>query len=435
MLSINKVKTGWVTVTAILVANMIGSGIFTSLGFQLVSTTNTWSIILLWILGAIMALFGAFSYAELGTNMIRSGGEYHFLSRIYHPLIGYLSGWISVTVGFAGPIGLAAMAIGEYTEVITHFSPTLVAVTLVILITLFHLKNIKSSSHFQNITTGIKLSLLFILIIFGFYLTPEQSSFDWSASWQSEIYLPAFAISFVYVTFSYSGWNAAAYIIDEIKDVKKNLAKILVLGTLLVSIVYILLNIVFLRQASLIQLQGQLEIGQIVSINMFGETSGKIISAAIAFMLVSSISAMIWAGPRVLTVMAEDYQIWRYFKKKNKNNIPVRSICLQSIIAIALIVSGTFEQVLIYSAFVLNLSTAITVAGLFILRKKGVDKSAYKSKLYPFSQIVFLVLSIWILGYLIYDRPYESLFGMLNLMLGLATYLYDKYKNGLKTKF
>lgn len=422
-----KTKIGWITVTAIVVANMIGSGIFTSLGFQLVSTTNTWSIILLWLLGAIMALFGAFSYAELGTNLIRSGGEYHFLSRIYHPVIGYLSGWISVTVGFAGPIGLAAMAIGEYTEAFTHLSPTLVAIILILLITLFHLKDIKRSSNFQNVTTGIKLALLFILIIFGFYLIPEQSSIDWSNNWQSEIYLPAFAISFVYVTFSYSGWNAAAYIIDEIKDVQKNLPKILVVGTLIVSILYILINIVFLRQASLVQLQGQLEIGQIVSINMFGETSGIIISSTIAFMLISSISSMIWAGPRVTMVMAEDYWIWSYFKKKNKNNIPVRSICLQSIIAIVLIISGTFEQVLIYSAFVLNLSTAITVAGVFILRSKGGDKNAYKSKLFPIAQIIFLILSIWILVYLIYERPYESLFGMLNLLVGLGTYLFNKY--------
>ncbi|RLD73708.1 MAG: amino acid permease [Bacteroidetes bacterium] len=423
----NKTKIGWITVTAIVVANMVGSGIFTSLGFQLVSTTNTWSIILLWFLGAIMALFGAFSYAELGTNLIRSGGEYHFLSRIYHPVIGYLSGWISVTVGFAGPIGLAAMAIGEYTEAFTHFSPTPVAIIIILLITFFHLKDLNRSSNFQNITTGIKLSLLFILIIFGFCLSPEQSSIDWSSSWQSEIYLPAFAISFVYVTFSYSGWNAAAYIIDEIKDVQKNLPKILVLGTLIVSILYILINIVFLRHASLVQLQGQLEIGQIVSINMFGETSGIIISAAIAFMLISSISAMIWAGPRVTMVIAEDYQIWNYFKKKNKNNIPIRSIWLQSIIAIGLIITGTFEQVLIYSAFVLNLSTAITVAGVFILRRKGADKNAYKSKLYPIAQIIFLILSSWILVYLIYERPYESLFGLLNLLVGLGTYLFNRY--------
>lgn len=422
-----KTKTGWITVTAIVVANMIGSGIFTSLGFQLVSTTNTWSIILLWLLGAIMALFGALSYAELGTNLIRSGGEYHFLSRIYHPIIGYLSGWISLTVGFAAPIGLAAIAIGKYTEAFTHLSPTTVAIIFVLLITLFHLKDVKKSSIFQNITTGIKLSLLFVFIIFGFYLKPEQSALDWSINWQSEILLPAFAISFVFVTFSYSGWNAAVYIIDEIKDVQKNLPRILVLGTLIVSTLYILINIVFLRQASLLQLQGQLEIGQVVSINMFGKTGGLIISAAIAFMLISSISAMIWAGPRVTMVMAEDYRIWNYFKKKNKNNIPIRSIWLQSIIAIGLILSGTFEQVLIYSAFVLNLSTAITVGGVFILRRKESDKNAYKSKLYPIPQIIFLVLSIWILSYLIYERPYESMFGILNLLVGLGTYLLNKY--------
>ena len=159
---------GWKTASAIVIANMIGTGIFTSLGFQLVSTTNTWSIILLWVLGAIMALCGALSYAELGTHFNRSGGEYHFLSKTYHPLIGYLSGWVSLTVGFAAPVALAAMALGEYTGIYLGISPTMIALFVSVVVTVFHSFSLNTSSKVQNITTGIKILLIVGFIVSGF---------------------------------------------------------------------------------------------------------------------------------------------------------------------------------------------------------------------------------------------------------------------------
>jgi APA family basic amino acid/polyamine antiporter len=408
---------------------MVGSGVFTSLGFQLMSTTNTWSIILLWVIGAVMALFGALSYAELGTHLVRSGGEYHFLSKIFHPLPGYLSGWVSLTIGFSAPIALAAMAIGAYTELFTGFPAGWLAISMVILITVFHLQDLKLSSIFQNVTTGIKVLLLLFFIICGFMITPTQSALDWDSSWQEEIWKPAFAVSFVYVTFSYSGWNAAAYIIDEIKDVKRNLPRALLGGTLIVSLLYVLINLVFLRQADLSQLAGQLEIGQVVSINMFGQTGGLIISLAISLMLISSISAMVWAGPRVVHAMAEDHPIWKYFRVQNQNGIPQRAIMLQSAISIILILTGTFEQVLIYSGFVLNLFAALAVAGIFVLRKRKTDNSGFKSPLYPFPQLVFLALSAWILLYLLYEQPLESCLGLINLLIGGLTYFVSKRYN------
>jgi len=194
-----------------------------------------------------------------------------------------------------------------------------------------------------------------------------------------------------------------------------------------VSILYVLLNIVFLRQASLDQLQGQIEIGQIASNNIFGNKGGFIISMAIAFMLISSISAMIWAGPRVIHTMAEDYLLWNYFKFKNKNNIPVRAILLQSGIAIFLIITGTFEQVLIYSGFILNLFAALAVGGVFILRKRGLNKDGFSSPFFPVPQVLFLVLSLWILVYLLYAQPLESGLGLINLIIGFGTYKYSKY--------
>ncbi|HHG86720.1 MAG TPA: APC family permease, partial [Bacteroidetes bacterium] len=372
---------GWKTATAIVVANMVGTGVFTSLGFQLVATQNTWSILLLWALGAIMALCGALSYAELSTHLVRSGGEYHFLSKIYHPYIGYLSGWVSLTVGFAAPVALAAMALAEYSAIYLSIPPQIIALVAVLAIAAFHSVSLQKSSQLQNISTLIKIVLILAIIAAGIWITPDQSALNWNSNWQQEIVLPAFAVSFVYVTFSYSGWNAAAYIADEIQDVRKNLPKALILGTLLVSALYLLLNYVFLKQAPLSALQGELKVGQVAAIQMFGTNGGKLISLAIGLMLVSSISAMAWAGPRVTQVMAEDHRLWRRFAARNTKSIPVAAIWLQTGITCLLVLTGTFEQVLIYSGFILQLFAALAVAAVFLLRKKNKAPKGFRSPL------------------------------------------------------
>ncbi|MBQ0736172.1 APC family permease [Aquimarina celericrescens] len=418
---------GLLTATAIVIANMIGAGIFTSLGFQLVDTTNTWSIIILWILGALMAMCGALSYAELGTYWQRSGGEYHFLSKAFHPLLGYLSGWVSLTIGFSAPIALSAMALGKYISPYVKTPDMVLAITTILIISFFHSLSIKRSSILQNTTTILKVSLILVLIYFGLTKTSIASAYLWDQSWKEEIILPAFAVSFVYVTFSYSGWNAAAYIVDEIRDNRKNLPKALLLGTALVSVLYLLLNFVFLKQNTIENIRGQLEIGQITAISLFGEKGGELISFGIALMLISSISAMVWAGPRVTQVMAEDHQLWRLFSKKTKNKVPINAIWLQTVITLLLLLTGTFEQVMIYSGFVLQLFAALAVAGVFVARKKNKSKIGFRSPFFPIPQIIFLVLSLWVLIYLLFAQPLETGLGLLNLVLGFLVYKFDGF--------
>jgi len=201
----------------------------------------------------------------------------------------------------------------------------------------------------------------------------------------------------------------------------------LVLGTFLVSILYLLLNIVFLRQGSVDALAGQLEVGQIVAINMFGDFGGRMISLAIGIMLISSISAMVWTGPRVTQVMAEDYKMWSWFAIKNKNAIPIRAIWLQTFLTVLLILTGSFEQVLLYSGFVLQLFGALAVGAVFILRKKGSKVDAFKAPLFPIPQLIFLVLSVWVLTYLAYNQITETAFGMLNLAIGGFLYFSNQF--------
>lgn len=419
---------GWLTATAIVVANMIGAGIFTSLGFQLVDTVNSWSIIALWSLGALMALCGALSYAELGTYWKRSGGEYHFLSQAFHPVIGYLSGWVSLTVGFAAPVALATMALGAYVGPYLAVNEMVLALMVIILISGFHSLSLKKSSLLQNTTTILKLGLILIFLIFGLSMDSSDTAFLWDSSWQGEVFLPAFAVSFVFVTFSYSGWNAAAYIVDEIKNVKRSLPRALITGTVLVSLLYICLNLVFLKHNGLENIQGELEIGQITAISLFGNTGGELMSFGIALLLISSISAMVWAGPRVTQVMGEDHTLWRWFSVKSSRGIPLRAIWLQASISIAMVLTGTFEQVIIYSGFILQLFSALAVAAVFVIRMRREDHKGFRSPFYPFPQLVFLIFSLWVLVYLIVAQPLETGLGLINILIGFLLYQLNKVR-------
>ncbi|MEE9437531.1 MAG: amino acid permease [Saprospiraceae bacterium] len=425
-----KYKIGWKTATALVVANMIGAGIFTSLGFQLVEIQNTWSIIILWTLGAIMALCGALSYAELSTSMVRSGGEYQFLSKTFHPLVGYLSGWVSLTIGFAAPVALASIAFGEYLTLYLGVDKVILASLIVILITFLHTISVKHSSLLQNSTTIFKLVTILIIIVAGFTISTPENALEWSNIWQNEILLPGFAVSFVYVTYSYSGWNAASYLAEEIESPIINIPKALVIGTLIVSILYILLNITFLKHGTLNSLQGQLEVGQIAVNGMFDSNGGKIISIAIGLILISSISAMVWIGPKVTQVMGEDYRFWHWFSKLSEKEIPKRAIILQLLITLILLISGTFQQILIYSGFVLQLFGALSIYSVFLNRKKnGIKSLQFKTPLYPIPQLIFLFLSAWVLIYLLYQQPKQSLLGCINIGNGIIIYNFDKSIN------
>jgi len=418
-------KIGSWSAGALVVANMIGTGVFTSLGFQLLDTRNSWSILLLWAIGGMVALAGALSYAEAGAFFRRSGGEYHFLSQLYHPLIGYLSGWISLTVGFAAPVALAAMALGAYVQAVIGGSAILPALMSIFMASVLHSFTLHQSSRVQNVVTLLKVVLILGFIVAGLWVGYPENALDWSAGWKGEMLLPAFAVSLVYVTYAYTGWNAAAYIIEEIRQPERNLPRGLIVGTLLVTVLYLLLQFVFLRNASQDQLVGQLEVGQIVAGNIFGTLAGNRISLVIALFLFSSISAMVWVGPRVSQIMAEDYRLWRFLQPKSQTGIPLRAIWFQTALSTLLILTGTFEQILIFSGFILQLSSALTVGGSFLLRKKGYILP-FTNPFHPWLTLVFLGVSAWILIFLLIEQPLETGLGFGLVFLGMATYYISK---------
>src|SRR5437879_1843804 len=218
---------GFITASSIVIANIIGTGIFTSLGFQVADIQSGFALLMLWVVGGIAALCGALCYGELSAALPRSGGEYHFLSKIYHPALGFMAGFVSATVGFAAPVALAAMAFGKYfVGVFGVGSPVLLSFVVVWVVTAFHLGNLQVGSVFQNLSTLVKLLLIGARIAAGLFVQPKQPiSFLPAPGDTIAIFGAPFAVALVYVMYSYSGWNAAAYISGEIKQPEKNVPR------------------------------------------------------------------------------------------------------------------------------------------------------------------------------------------------------------------
>src|SRR6188768_286931 len=259
--------------TAIVVADMVGVGVFTSLGFQVKDIPSGFSILLLWTVGGIVALCGGFSYSELGAMFPRSSGEYNFLTRAFHPAFGFLAGWVSATVGFAAPVALAAMAFGEYGKSVLPDAPPLaLAIGVVWLVSLVQLGGVRHSSTFQLVATILKVVLIVAFLVAGFVIgAPRPVTFTPAVSDFALITSAPFAIGLVFVMYSFSGWNAATYIIGEMRDPEQNLPRAMLAGTLIVLVLYVALNAVFLHTAPSGELAGQLDVARISGTHIFGE--------------------------------------------------------------------------------------------------------------------------------------------------------------------
>jgi APA family basic amino acid/polyamine antiporter len=416
-------KISWKTAAGLVIANMIGTGVFTSLGFQLEVVQNTWTILLLWTLGGGMALIGALVYAELGTHFKRTGGDYIFLSETIHPAVGYLYAWVSLVVGFSAPIAIAAMAMNNYLSPI--FGETILPGLLFLVgVPVLHVFSVQRSAKFQDLMTGIKIIFVLTLIGLGlaFGSSIAQPALNFSSSWKDEVLLPGFAVSLIYVFYAYTGWNSAAYIIEEVDQPQKNLPKALIWATVLVMVIYLLLQLVLLKHASVGQLAGKVQIADIAFGNLFGSTGALWISLFIGIQLIATISGYAWVGPRVTFAMAKDYALWKPLSQVNMQGVPVRAIVVNTAISLILFLSGSFEQIMLYAGFVLQLMSTVTVYSSLKINKQEGFKTPFK----PILQVIYIVFSLALMGYLLVDRPLESLAGIGILAVGFGVYAFDK---------
>lgn len=429
---------------SMVIANMVGTGVFTSLGFQVLDypdgIPNAFAILCLWFVGGIIALSGATVYAEIATTLGESGGEYVFLSRIYHRSLGFVSAWVSLVVGFGSAICLAAIAIGTYsaplfgidTQAVVHVGALeihhykLVSVIAVFLVTLIHLRGVKAGGAAQNVLTGIKVMLILVFLVAPFFIPGfVPSSVDFSPSSESfdMIFSTPFAGALVFVMLAYSGWNASAYIAGNLENPKRNLPFSLLVGTGFVMLLYLLLNAVFMYSAEFTELKGKVEIGNEIAVKLFGSQWGMFFSGIFSLALFSTMSAMVIAGPRVYESIGKDYSIFNKLAHKGKGGTPVYAILLQSVLAIVLILFSSFAGMVEYISITLTIFSSLTVFGIFLLRKKySPEQRQVKAFAFPLTPIVFLAASVWMLWFFIQRSPEALLYTGLTILSGFVLY-------------
>jgi len=419
-------KTSVVTATALVVGSMIGTGVFTSLGFQVAEIRSGFVLILIWVIGGIIALCGAFSYAELSAALPRSGGEYHLLRRAFHPALGFLSGWISVTVGFAAPATLAAIAFGEYfSKAFPELNANGLAAGVILVSGAVYVARIEVGSGFLNLFTLVKLCLLAVFVAAGFTLATSQPVLFVPRSGDPRLVLSgSFAVSLVYVMYAYSGWNASTYIVNDLKNPQRTVPISLLMGTLLVTVLYVTANAAFLLSTPMDELSGKIDVGMISATKLFGATGGRWMAIAISIGLVSTVAAMTWSGPRVMQMMGEDYPVLSVFARTSRHGIPYVAVVWQTAIALVLLATSSFEVIMVYIQFVLILMSLLTVSAVFWLRCKEPElPRPYHTWGYPITPLIFCAFSIYMLIYVFCERPKESLLGFATIIVGGVLYL------------
>jgi len=413
---------------AIVISNMIGTGVFTSAGYQAHDLHDPVTILLAWVVGGVLALCGAAAYAELGAMMPRAGGEYVYLSEAYHPAVGFLSGWVSLTAGFSAPIAVAALAFATYLaklvpgldatpawltanlEIRGHhiFAIALgareaAAILLIVVVTALHAFDTKLGGRVQAAFTAAKVTLIVGFIGLGLVVGHG----DWhnlhsQHGGLANLTTPSFAIALLYVGVAYSGWNAAGYVAGEVVRPEKTLPRSLLAGTGVVMALYVLLNLVFLYAVPSDLLAGPgdrldpiIEVGDAAARQLFGDRAGELVTSVIALALVSAVSAMVMAGPRVYAAMAASRALPEALGRHSRRGVPTIAVVTQGALGVAFVVVGDLGQLIRFVGFTLAIFAALTVAALFVLRSRGY-RAPYRTLGYPVTPILFIALSGWI---------------------------------------
>lgn len=417
-------RFGATTATMLVVASMVGTGVFTTTGFLVRDIGSLAAVLLAWALGGLLAVCGALAYAELSTALPANGGEYQLLSRIYHPSIGFVSGFTSMVVGFSAPIAAAAIAFGAYVERILPVPPLVSALGLIVIMSTLHAVRVELGSGSQNAFTIVKVCLIVIFVAAGAGFTePARIATTSGPTTWSAIASPSFAIGLIYVSYAYSGWNAAAYVAGEVRRPSRNLPLALLGGTIIVTGLYLGLNWIFLTAAPADALSGQVEIAHVAASHLFGPAAGKLLSTVIALGLISTVGALVMTGPRIYEAMGRDYPRLRVLSRRERGRGPVRSIALQAGLAIVMVLSARFDELLTYIGFTLALFSALTVAGVFVLRHREPElPRPYRTWGYPVTPLVSIGLMLFMVIHAFVERPVASLVGLLTLGVGLGLY-------------
>jgi APA family basic amino acid/polyamine antiporter len=344
-----------------------------------------------------------------------------------------MAGFVSATVGFAAPVALAAMAFGEYLHgAWPGASPLIASSVVVVLVTGAHLVTVRSSMIFQNCFTTLKLTVLGVLIASGFLSGPTiPGAFSAGPDAAGLLFTTPFAVSLMYVMYAYSGWNASTYIIGEVRRPARDVPWSLIIGTLFVGALYVAVNAVFLKTVPLATLSGQLDVGHLAATAIFGPGGGRIASGFICAGLISAVSAMTWAGPRVAATIGEDFAALGFLARRTPGGIPAWAVALQLVLVLALLWTATFESVLLYTQFALVLCGLLTVIGVIVLRVRepGLVRP-FRCWGYPVTPLLFAATAAFTLIYTARERPMQAAASVGTLGFALAVYFVGRWVRG-----
>ncbi len=438
--------------TMILMGIVIGSGIFLMTGIMAKSLPSGGLLLLAWIVGGLVTLTGALVYAELGAAMPEAGGQYVYLREAYTPLVAFLNGWVIFLVYMCGGIALLGVAFSEYfgsffpllstttylisTDIFSVSTGQVVAVVLIILLSIVNYIGVVFGKMVQNILTVIKIGAILLLIIFGLLVdkgVPIDLSFDASGISFSQLVV-GFGVAMVAVFWAFDGWNNVNFVAGEIKNPARNLPLAIIGGTALVGLIYVMVNVVYLKALPISEMAGVVTIADSASSVLFGKTASMFLTVAILISIVGALNGNVLVGPRVYYAMAKD---GLFFKKMGtvhpRFKTPSVAIVTQAVWSSVLALSGTIERLFVYIIFSAVIFWIITVAGVFTLRKKQPDlPRPYKTWGYPVTPIIFIIACTGILINTLFESPLESLAGLGITMIGIPVYFYWQRQHGLE---
>ena len=438
-------QLGFTSATALVVSNMVGVGIFATTGFMAGDLGDASLILFCWFVGALFAVCGALSYSELGINFPSSGGEYVYLTRAYGPTWGFITGWVSFFAGFSAPIALAALAFADY---VGYFLPAfkqanaqftlgagalslrfggaqLLASSLIVVFTILNCFGVGRTARVQNVLTGTKLVVIASFVLFGFLAgSGDWGHFSQPAVRTSALSIPVqFMVSLLWVMVGYSGWNAATYVAEELKQPDRTLPLALATGTALVTALFLALNLLYIYSTPLDSMKGVVAVGSLAASNLFGPQVAGIFAALMAISITSTVNAEVTVGPRVYYAMAKNGAFFKSAAGVNpKWHTPVAAIVAQGVCA-ALMTFTPFPQLLTYVGFSLTFFTVMSVASLFRFRRtRGWQRLAPVSFAFPLIPGAYILVGAGMMVYGVIWQPKASLTAAATIAAGAAVY-------------
>lgn len=412
---------GPATATFLVVGNMIGAGVFTTSGYAIADLRSRGWLLFAWAVGGIAAACGALCYGALARAIPESGGEYTFLGRTIHPRAGTMAGWVSLTAGFTAPIAAAALGLQAYLASTFPIAVDArwVGTAAIALAAVLHGLRVAPGVVAQNAVVALKLVLIAFFVIAGLQapmggvIVPDSST----ALDATGLDLGAFAVTLVWISLAYSGWNAAVYVAGEVREPRRNVPAALLLGTGLVTVAYLALNATFLRAAPIVDLAGKAEVGAIAAEALGGTGLRKLLTGIVALALFSSVSSMVMAGPRVYARMAGDGALPRAFERGLE--APGLAVLLQAALAIGVVWMTGLRTLLSYSGLTLSLCAAAAVVGLFRLRGR-LGAAAVPVPGWPVVPVLYLAITLFAGGFMLSRSLPEAWFGLATLALGFV---------------